>query len=76
MGLTPLVSWKGVSVPLKAENVSSEAEFTLNVDAMFPETATMLAEVSGGQDKFILATVLHDSKEREVAHSETAGLKS
>ena len=34
------VPLKAVSVPLKAENVS-EAESTLNVDALFPETGSV-----------------------------------
>ena len=65
------------SVPLKAENVSLEAESTLNVDAFFPEMAAVLVEVSEGQENFILATVPHDPKgEGSCSLTETACWKS
>jgi hypothetical protein len=43
--------------------VLSEAEYTLPVGAIIVETATVLAEVFKRQEKFISATVLHDSQE-------------
>jgi hypothetical protein len=66
-----------VSVPLNAEHVSSAAEYTLHIDDLFPEKAAVLAEVSEGHEKFILAKVSHDSKgEGSCSLTETAGSKS
>jgi hypothetical protein len=49
-----------VTVPNKAEGVSSEAEYTLRINVFLAETAAALAEVSKGQEEFISTTVLHD----------------
>lgn len=49
----------------------------LNIDALFPETAAVLVEVSEGQEKSILPTVSHDSQEEgSCSLTETAGSKS
>ena len=66
-----------VSVPHKVEGVSSEAEYTLRINVFLAERATVLVEVSEGQEKFISTTVLHDCKEEgSCLFTETAGSKS
>jgi hypothetical protein len=66
-----------VTVPNKAEGVSSEAEYTLRINIFLAETAAVLAEVSEGQEEFISTTVLRDCKEeRSCLFTETAGSKS
>jgi hypothetical protein len=76
-GLTPLVSLQEVTVPHKAEGVSSEAEYTPRINVFLAEMSALLAEVSKGQVKLISTTVLHNCKEEgSCSFTDAAGSKS